>query len=106
MGKSKVSRAELTEMVFKDDEVQEYGVSRKEVGVVVAKFITVLRDSIESLPVDGTIELRGFGTFGVKLRKPRLARNPKTGDPVEVGARKSVFFKPGRDLKNSVRGEE
>lgn len=105
MGKSKLSRADLAEIVFKDMEVQEYGISRKEVSVIISKFISSLRNAIETLEVGGTIELRGFGTFGIKQRKPRIARNPKTGDPVQVEARKAIFFKPGRDMKSTVRNK-
>ena len=103
MGKSKLSRAELADIVFEDKDVQEYGISRKEVSVIVSKFIDALRLSIEDLEVGGTIELRGFGTLGVKQRRSRLARNPKTGEPVEVPSRKAVFFKPGRDMKQKIR---
>ncbi len=106
MGKSKLSRALLSEVVFRDDEIQEYGISRKEVNLIITKFITTLRESIETLEVGGTIELRGFGTFGVKKRKPRIARNPKTGEPVEVDERKAIFFKPGRDMKTAIRKPE
>src|SRR5437763_16480450 len=44
---------------------------------------------------EGRIELRNFGVFEVKKRKPRTARNPRTGDPVKVPAKTVVTFKPG-----------
>jgi integration host factor subunit beta len=53
----------------------------------------------EALLQDDKVELRGFGSFRVRHRKPRLGRNPKTGEPVSVPAKKVPFFKAGRELK-------
>jgi integration host factor beta subunit len=50
------------------------------------------------------IELRGFGSFGVKLRSAHQARNPKTGAPVEVGARRTPFFRVGKELRVKLNG--
>jgi integration host factor subunit beta len=76
--------------------------SRKEVAVVIVKFIEKLRESIENLNQNDRIELRGFGTFGIKKRKARIARNPKTGEEVKVPERKSPFFKAGREMKQTI----
>jgi integration host factor subunit beta len=46
----------------------------------------------------GRIELRGFGSFEVRTRRPRQARNPKTGEKVSVGSRRTVVFYPGKEL--------
>ena len=51
------------------------------------------------------IEIRGFGTFKVRERKSRLARNPRTGDPVEVPPRAVPVFKPSKELRAMVAGE-
>jgi integration host factor subunit beta len=48
------------------------------------------------------IEIRGFGTFKVKDRRSRVARNPRTGDPVNVPARKVPVFKVSKELKEMV----
>ena len=48
------------------------------------------------------IEIRGFGTFKVRERKPRPARNPRTGDVVQVPARAVAVFKPSKELKLQV----
>jgi integration host factor subunit beta len=48
------------------------------------------------------IEIRGFGSFRTRQRKPRVGRNPKTGDRVEVPAKKIPFFKPSKELKDLV----
>ena len=62
-----------------------------------------MKISISKLSANDRIEFRGFGTFGVKKRKARTARNPKTGEQVNVPARKTVYFKAGRELKEKVR---
>ena len=49
------------------------------------------------------IELRNFGVFEVKRRKPRKARNPRTGDKVDVPAKNVVTFKPGKEMEELVR---
>jgi integration host factor subunit beta len=49
------------------------------------------------------IELRNFGVFEVKARKPRKARNPRTGDKVDVPAKAVVTFKPGKYMEERVR---
>jgi nucleoid DNA-binding protein len=49
------------------------------------------------------IELRNFGVFEVKLRKPRKARNPRTGARVDVPAKAVVTFKPGKEMEEKVR---
>ena len=50
----------------------------------------------------GRIELRNFGVFEVKQRKPRKARNPRTGEKVKVPAKLVVTFKPGREMEERV----
>jgi integration host factor subunit beta len=50
------------------------------------------------------IEIRGFGSFGVKQRRARQGRNPKTGDAVEVAAKRIPFFRAGKDLRVEVNG--
>src|SRR6476659_6099809 len=63
----------------------------------------VIFDSIvRSLRVGDKIEIRGFGSFRTRQRKPRVGRNPKTGDRVEVPAKKIPFFKPSKELKDLV----
>ena len=56
----------------------------------------------ETLLHEGRIELRNFGVFEVKKRKPRLARNPRTGAKVKVPAKLVVTFKPGRGMEERV----
>lgn len=56
----------------------------------------------ESLLAEDRIEIRGFGSFSIKHYRPYKGRNPKTGDTVDVGAKKSIHFKVGKELKQRV----
>lgn len=71
----------------------------KDVEVIVN---TVFDTMTFSLAKGGRIEIRGFGSFEVRERKPRQARNPKTGASVKVNLRRVPFFKVGKELKERV----
>jgi len=58
---------------------------------------------VDTLIQEGRIELRNFGVFEVKRRKPRKARNPRTGAKVEVEAKNVVTFQPGKEMEQRVR---
>jgi len=58
---------------------------------------------VDTLMEQGRIELRNFGVFEVKQRKARKARNPRTGEKVEVPPKCVVTFKPGKDMEEQVR---
>lgn len=58
---------------------------------------------IDTLFEVGRIELRNFGVFEVKTRKPRKARNPRTGEEVMVPEKKVVTFKPGRLMERRIK---
>jgi nucleoid DNA-binding protein len=58
---------------------------------------------VDTLLEDRRIELRNFGVFEVKLRKARKARNPRTGDKVDVPPKYVVTFKPGKEMEERVR---
>ncbi len=57
---------------------------------------------IDALAKEGRIELRNFGVFEVKQRKARKARNPRTGDEVQVPSKRVVTFKPGKEMEQFV----
>src|SRR5256886_17330992 len=61
---------------------------------------------VRSLRGGDKIEIRGFGSFRPRQRQPRVGRNPKTGARVEVPAKKIPYFKPSKELKDLVNGEE
>ena len=60
---------------------------------------------IKVVAAEGRVELRNFGVFEVKRRKPRQSRNPRTGEKVMVGERFTVTFKPGRVVEQRVAME-
>jgi DNA-binding protein HU-beta len=62
----------------------------------------VLNCISEGIANDGKVQLVGFGTFGVKERAARTGRNPRTGESIAIAASKSVNFKPGKGLKDSL----
>jgi nucleoid DNA-binding protein len=75
--------------------------------MTVTEIVQMLFDGItEILVEEGNIELRNFGVFKVKERKPRKARNPSTGASVMVPAKRSVTFKPGLEMLRRVREME
>jgi integration host factor subunit beta len=57
---------------------------------------------INTLAQDGRVEVRGFGSFSLHHREPRQARNPKTGEKVDVQATAIPHFKPGKALREAV----
>ena len=58
---------------------------------------------IETLLAEGRIELRNFGVFEIRHREARKARNPRTGESVDVPAKYVVTFKPGKEMEDRVR---
>lgn len=63
---------------------------------------TIFEEITASLAAGHRVELRGFGAFSVKDRPARTGRNPRTGDPVEVGAKSVPFFKAGKELRDRL----
>jgi len=61
---------------------------------------------MEGLQRDNRVQIPGFGTFTLRHKKPRVARNPRTGEPVEVPAKKSVGFKVSDNLKKYINEED
>ncbi|MCX7110372.1 MAG: integration host factor subunit beta [Proteobacteria bacterium] len=52
------------------------------------------------------IEIRGFGGFSLHHHEPRIGRNPKTGEPVQVPGRSVIHFKPGKELRERVNASQ
>ena len=72
--------------------------------VIVKKVVQRTLDVIfEALRNGKKIELRNFGIFQVKKRKKRIGRNPKTGEVIPVPERLTVVFKPGLEMKRSIK---
>ncbi|HAT48965.1 MAG: integration host factor subunit beta [Magnetococcales bacterium] len=78
---------------------RQKGLSRKDAETVVN---TVFEEISLSLENGNRVELRGFGSFGLKERRSRDGRNPKTGDKVFVDSKRVLFFKAGKELRERV----
>jgi integration host factor subunit beta len=89
-----LTKADLIEEVLKVAELP-----RKESETIVE---TIFESIIEALQKGDKIEIRGFGSFRTRQRRGRIGRNPKTGEKVEVPAKKIPFFKPSKELKDFV----
>jgi nucleoid DNA-binding protein len=71
-------------------------ITRSDILKIVQMFIDEISNSVLA---GNRVELRDFGVFSTKLRKPKLGRNPKTNQPVPIPPRLVITFKPGRNLK-------
>jgi nucleoid DNA-binding protein len=75
---------------------EDLGIKQIQVKKIVQKTFDCI---VETLSRGEKVELRNFGVFKIKERKPRTGRNPKTGEVVPVPSRKVVVFKPGLEMK-------
>jgi integration host factor subunit beta len=89
----------MTKADLVDEVVRVAHVSKKHAEIIVN---TVFSSIIEALKGEDKIELRGFGSFRVRRRRPRQGRNPKTGAQVAVPEKRIPYFKPGKELKDLI----
>ena len=89
-----MTKAELVDEVARSTEL-----TKKHAEIIVN---TVFESIVDSLKAGEKIELRGFGSFRIRRRGARIGRNPKTGDKVEVPAKRIPYFKPGKDLREML----
>ncbi len=67
------------------------------------RIVNIILDQItNSLKDGGRVELRGFGSFSAKSRRARMGRNPRTGSSVEVIAKRAIYFRPGKELRDRL----
>ena len=96
---SKHATATLTKADLVEEVLNITELPRKESETIVE---TIFDNIIQALQKGEKIEIRGFGSFRTRERRGRLGRNPKTGETVEVRAKKIPFFKPSKELKDFV----
>lgn len=95
MSDNKLTKIDLVESVYLNTKVE-----KQQVQLVLDSLLDQIKSSLE---IGKSIELRGFGTFELRLRKGRdKARNPKTGEVVSVEPHYVAVFRPGRELKQSL----
>ena len=73
--------------------------SQREVENVVSAFFDSMTDQ---LATGGRVELRGFGAFSTRQRDARTGRNPRTGEAVDVKAKRVPYFKPGKEMRERL----
>ncbi|HKF46541.1 MAG TPA: integration host factor subunit beta [Terracidiphilus sp.] len=93
-----MTKADLVEKVTRLGDL-----TRRDGEVIVE---TIFESVIKALQSGDKIEIRGFGSFRIRQRNPRIGRNPKTGERVEVPAKRVPYFKPSKELRDLVNPEE
>ena len=86
------------------DQVTALGDLTRRDGEVIVE--TLFDSIIEALKTNDKVEVRGFGSFRSRQRKPRTGRNPKTGESVAVPAKRVPYFKPSKELRDLVNPGE
>ena len=89
-----MTKADLVEIV-----AERTGFTKTDVHVICDSLLDIIR---EVMAGGSNIEIRRFGTFKLKIRKPRMARNPRTGDAVPIGLRVVPVFKPSNEFKDQI----
>lgn len=82
--------------------VQGFDLPLRRATLVVDLLFEIISEGLEQ---GEKVEIRGFGSFSPKLAKPRLSRNPQTGEEIRVGERRSLGFKVGRGLHAKLNAE-
>ena len=67
---------------------------------------TMLRSMVRALRAGDKVEIRGFGSFGTRRRRGRIARNPKSGQAVAVPPKTIPYFKPSKQLRELINSSE
>ena len=90
-----MTKSELVEIIAS----RQTQLSVKDVELAVKTIIDLMA---QALAEGQRIEIRGFGSFSLHFRSPRVGRNPKTGDSVELESKFVPHFKPGKELRDLV----
>lgn len=89
-----MTKAEIVEAVY-----EKIGFSKKEAGEIVELIFDTIKETLER---GEKIKISGFGNFVVRQKRPRIGRNPQTGEEIEITARKVLTFKPSQILKSAL----
>lgn len=93
-----MTKADIIENVY-----EKVGFSKKESAEIVEMVFDTIKETLEQ---SEKIKISGFGNFVIRSKKPRVGRNPQTGEEIEISARKVLTFKPSQVLKNALNGSE
>jgi len=79
---------------------EEYpNMTKRQIEYIVNGVFSSIKDTLKN---GGKVEIRGFGSFKVREKSAKTGRNPKTGEKVEVPAKKVPYFKPGKEIKEQL----
>ncbi len=90
-----MTKSELIDLISR----RQHTIPANDIELAVNLILETLTDALVN---DRRIEIRGFGAFTTRYRKPRVARNPKTGAAVHLDAKRAIHFKPGKELKERL----
>ena len=91
----------MTKADIIEDVYEKVGFSKKESAEIVEMVFETIKETLE---LGEKIKISGFGNFVIRSKKPRVGRNPQTGEEIEISARKVLTFKPSQVLKNALNG--
>ena len=91
-----MNKAELIDAIVAKTEM-----SKKDADAALSAVVDAIKDALKA---GEKVALVGFGTFAAKERAARTGKNPQTGEEIQIGARRSPMFKPGKSLKEAVEG--
>lgn len=89
-----MTKAEITERIF-----NKVGFSKKESADIVELVFATIKETLEK---GDKIKISGFGNFVVREKRPRVGRNPQTGEEIEISARRVITFRPSQVLKSAL----
>ncbi len=89
-----MTKADLVESIY-----EKIGFSKKESADIVELIFDTMKDTLEK---GEKIKISGFGNFVVRAKRPRMGRNPQTGQEIEISARRVLTFRPSQVLKQAL----
>ena len=94
-----MNNSNITKKDIVEDIALRTGLTQVDTKVIIESFLSSV---VKAMSEGNNIEIRGFGSFALHHREPRVGRNPKTGKSVEVAAKAVPHFKPGKALRDAV----
>jgi DNA-binding protein HU-beta len=90
----------MTKIELIDQVAEKVEMPKKEIEKILETIIATVQNALKA---GEKVSLTGLGTFVIREKKARVARNPKTGEQVQVPAKKTPKFKPGKELKEIIQ---
>ncbi len=93
-----MTKADIIEQIY-----EKVGFSKKESAEIVELVFDTMKETLEK---GEKIKISGFGNFVVRQKRPRIGRNPQTGEEIEISARRVLTFRPSQVLKSALNQDE